>query len=302
MAIMPRRDRIFKRPTTTTGVFQRTDRQLKNRIAPFAQLFIVLLLAAIVATRAHAATPQTYYFYVFSNPVSGHEDEYNNWYDQRHAADVVSIPGFVSAQRYVKSDTPFFRVADVQVPKYLIIYKIVTADVEAVFTEVERRLKTGETYMSPAYDRKTSQNYVYKPVGPELKGPGGEPPGAKPGPKEEYIQLVFSAMVEDKEAEFNAFYDQHHAPEVVAIPGFIRAQRMELARATTASIRPTKYLALYGARTSDPLAVQKAATVAQRSFTTSPAFDRQATRGYTFRAIGPQLIGDKVRASRATKH
>ena len=192
---------------------------MKKQFAHFAELLIVLLLAAIVAARAHAATPQTYYFYVFSNPVAGHEDEYNKWYDQRHAADVVSIPGFVSAQRYVKSDTPFFRVVDVQVPQYLIIYKMVTADVEAVFAEVERRLKSGETYMSPAhYDRKTSQNYVYKPLGPELTGPGGEPRSAKPGSKQDYIQLVFAAMVEGKEAEFNVFYNQHHAPEVVAIP------------------------------------------------------------------------------------
>src|SRR5215467_8299922 len=123
------------------------DRQLKKQNTHFAGLLIVLLLAPLVAARAHAATPQTYYFYVFSNPVPGHEDEYNKWYDQQHAADVVSIPGFVSAQRYVKSDTPFFRVVDVQMPKYLIIYKIVTTDVEAVFAEVERRLKTGETYM-----------------------------------------------------------------------------------------------------------------------------------------------------------
>jgi hypothetical protein len=88
---------------------------------------------------------------------------------------------------------------------------------------------------------------------------------------------------------------------VVALPGFTRAQRMELARPTTASIPPTKYLALYWARTSDPVAVQKAATLGQAAFTTSPAFDRQATRGYTFRAIGPQLEGDKVRASRQKK-
>ena len=278
-----------------------TDRQLKKQIAHFAELLIVLLLAAVVDPRAHAATPQTYYFYVFSNPVPGHEDEYNKWYDQQHAADVVSIPGFVTAQRYVKSDTPFFRVVDVEVPKYLIVYKIVTTQVEAVFAEVERRLRTGETYMSPAYDRKTSQNYVYRTLGPEIKGLGGEPPGAKAGPKEDYIQLVFAAMIGGKEAEFNAFYNQHHAPEVVAIPGFTRAQRMELARPTAASIPPTKYLALYWASTADPVGVQKAATVAQATFTTSPAFDRQATRGYTFRAIGPQLEGDKVRASRATK-
>lgn len=279
--------------------------KLRSVVLPAANVRLlaanVLLLAAVIAARAEAATPQTYYFYVFSNPVSGHEDEYNKWYDQRHAPDVVSIPGFVTAQRYVKNDTPFFRIVDVQVPKYLIIYKIVTADIEAVFTEVERRIQTGETYMSPAYDRKNSQNYVYKPLGPELKGNGGEPPGAKAGPQQEYIQIVFTAMVEGKEAEFNDFYNRHHAPEVVAIPGFTHAQRMELARPTTASIPPTKYLALYWARTADPAAVQKAAAAAQANFTASPAFDRNATRGYTFRAIGPQLEGAKVRAARTQK-
>ena len=35
--------------------------------------------------------------------------------------------------------------------------------------------------------------------------------------------------------------------------------------------------------------------------TGSPAFDTKATRGYTFRAIGPVIEGDKVRATRARK-
>jgi hypothetical protein len=256
---------------------------------------VVLVLTTLGAARAAG---QTYYFLVFSNPVAGHEAEYNKWYDGRHAADVVSIPGFMTAQRYVQSDVPFFRVVDVQVPKYLIVYTIVSADLEAVFTEVERRIKTGETYMSPAYDRKQSLNYVYRPLGPELKGPGGDAPGAKSGAKQDYLQVVFTAMVEGKEDEFNAFYNQHHAPEVVAIPSFFRAQRMVLARPTTAAIPPTKYLAMYWAQTSDPAAVKKAADAAGAKFTASPAFDRAATRGYTFRAIGPMLEGDKVRAAR----
>jgi len=268
---------------------------------PFAgaRLLAFVFLGLNAGTLVHAAPTQTYSFLVFSKPAEGHEAEYNKWYDERHAADVVSIPGFVTAQRYVKSDVPFFRVVDVQVPKYLIVYKIVTSDLEAVFAEVERRIKTGETYMSPAYDRKNSQNYVYSLLGPELKGSGGDAPGAKPGPKNDYVQVVFTAMVEGKEDEFNAFYNKHHAPEVVSIPAFVRAQRMVLARPTTASIPATKYVAMYWASTSDPAAVKRAADTAGAKFTTSPAFDRQATRGYTFRAIGPLVEGDKVRAARA---
>ena len=219
---------------------------------------------------------------------------------RQHAADVVSIPGFVTAQRYVQNDLPFFKVIDVNLPKYLIVYKIVSSDVESVFTEVERRLKTGETYLSPTYDRKNSQSYVYRTLGPALKGPGGDAPGAKSGPKQDYIQVVFSAMTPGAdEKEFNAFYDQHHAREVVAIPGFIQAQRTVLARPTTAAIQPTKYFALYWIETSDPGALKQAATAAQGTFTSSPSFDAKATRGYTYRAIGPQWDGDQVRAERA---
>lgn len=258
--------------------------------------FIVVVGLLLAGAAMCFAATSTCYFFVFSNPVAGHEDEYNKWYNEQHAADVVAVPGFVTAQRFVKNELPLYRMVDLQVPKYLIIYKIVTDDVEAVFSEVSRRLKTGETVISPTFDSKTSVSYVYKPFRPEIKGVGGEPEGAKPGPKQTYYQVVFTAMVEGKEDEFNTFYDNHHAPELAAIPGFVSAQRMILARPSTSSIPATKYLALFKVETSDLPAVKQAAT---RPGTASPAFDTKATRGYTFRAIGPVIEGDKVRAARA---
>lgn len=263
------------------------------KLRRLTSLAIGLLAAAVVGS----AATETYYFFVFSNPVPGHEDEYNQWYDHQHAEDVVAIPGFVTAQRFVKNDLPLYRMVDLQVPKYLIIYTIVSADVEAVFKEVNRRLASGETVISPSFDRKTSVSYVYKPFRPEIKGVGGEPKDAKPGPKQTYDQVVFTAMVEGREPEFNLFYDEHHALELAAIPGFVSAQRMILARPSTASIAATKYLALFKVVTSDLAAVKKIA--AGPGFTKSPAFDTQATRGYTFRAIGPMIAGDQVRADRA---
>jgi hypothetical protein len=270
-------------------------KRLKFHVIARASVVFGLLLAS--GAMCSAAT-ETYYFFVFSNPVAGHEDEYNKWYNEQHAPDVVAIPGFVTAQRFVKNDLPLYRMVDLQVPKYLVIYKIVTDKMEAVFDEVSRRLKTGETVLSPTFDQKTSVSYVYRPFRPEIKGVGGEPEGARPGPKQLYYQVVFTAMVEGKENEFNLFYDQHHAPELAAIPGFVSAQRMILARPSTASIPATKYLALFKVETSDIAAVKQAAT---RPGTSSPAFDTQATRGYTFRAIGPVIEGDKVRAARAKR-
>jgi hypothetical protein len=268
------------------------------------KLFVTVSLAALVlllfgSTPAHAGTSETYYFFVFSNPVAGHEDEYNKWYDQQHAPDVVAIPGFVSGQRFVKNELPLYRTVDLQVPKYLVIYKIVTDDVEAVFREVNRRLQTRETVMSPTFDRTTSVSYVYRPFRPEIKGVGGEPEKAKPGAKTLYVQVVFTAMVEGKESEFNRFYDDHHAPELAAIPGFVSAQRMILARPANTSIPATKYLAMFRVETSDLAAVKEIAS--RPGFTSSPAFDTKATRGYTFRAIGPLIEGDQVRADRAKR-
>src|SRR3984885_14896323 len=133
------------------------------------QRLISLLVGLLAAAVVGSAATETYYFFVFSNPVAGHEDEYNQWYEHQHAQDVVAIPGFVTAQRFIKNDLPLYRMVDLQVPKYLIIYKIVTADVEAVFAEVTRRLRTRETVISPTFDSKTSVSYVYRTFRPEIK-------------------------------------------------------------------------------------------------------------------------------------
>ena len=37
---------------------------------------------------------------VLTNPVAGREDEYNDWYSNRHLGDVIAIPGIVAAQRF----------------------------------------------------------------------------------------------------------------------------------------------------------------------------------------------------------
>jgi hypothetical protein len=236
---------------------------------------------------------------VFTDPVAGHEDEYNKWYNEQHQLDVVSIPGFVSAQRFVK-DNPLYRYATIQLPQYLIVYKIVTDDLDKVFEEVSRRLQTGETRGSPYRDLKTEVDYVYRTFRPEITGVGGEPEGAKPGPKELYYHIVFTPFYEGREAEFNETYDKHHAPELAAIPGFISAQRMILARPANGNVLfpPTKYLALFKLQTSDLASVKE---LTKRPVTPTPAQNAELTRGYTFRAITPVVWGDKVRAERAAK-
>jgi hypothetical protein len=256
------------------------------------------LALALAAAALAAATPETYYFFVFSNPVAGQEARYNRWYNEQHQLDVVAVPGFVTAHRFVMNDLPLYRRADVELPKYLVVYKIVTDDLDAVFKEVSRRLQTGETKMDPSFDRATSVGYTYRAFRPFVKGVGGEPRSARPGKRELYYHVVFTPFVEGKEDEFNTIYDKHHAPELASIPGFTGAQRMILARPDTASIKGTKYLALFTVETSDLAAVKEGTSA---PVTPNPGQDRVGTRGYTFRAIAPEVHGDAVRADRAAK-
>jgi hypothetical protein len=235
---------------------------------------------------------------VFSNPVAGQEARYNKWYNEQHQVDVVAVPGFVSAQRFVMNDLPLYRQAELQLPKYLVVYKIVTDDLEAVFKEVSRRRQTNETKMDPSFDGATSVGYVYRAFRPFVKGVGGEAPGAKSGKKELYYHIVFTPFVEGKEDEFNTIYDNHHAPELASIPGFTGAQRMIMARPDTAKIKGTKYLALFTVETSDLAAVKVGTNVRG---TPNPGQDGAGTRGYTFRVFAPAIQGDKVRADRAAK-
>jgi len=270
----------------------------KHRQTIPAPLTLIGLALGVAVAALSAATPEPYYFFVFSNPVAGQEARYNKWYNEQHQLDVVSIPGFVTAQRFVMNDLPLYRLADVGLPRYLVVYKIVTEDLEGIFKEVSRRLQTGETKMDSSFDRATSVSYTYRAFRPFVKGIGGEPHGAKPGKKELYYHIVFTPFVDGKEDEFNAIYDKYHAPELAAIPGFTGAQRMILARPDTASIKGTKYLALFTVETSD-LAAVKEGTNAR--VTPNPGQDRVGTRGYTFRAIARAVQGDTVRADRAAR-
>lgn len=269
---------------------------------------MLALWAACPATCVTAQTPgatkgkpETYYDFVFNNPVAGREDEYNKWYDHQHALDVVAVPGIMTAQRFVLSDQ---QLRDSKPPaKYLVIYKIVTDDLPSVQAEVSRRLQTGMTVLSPSLDQSSSVSSIYKASRPvidprndsdhkshanDLSKAGGQA----------YYHLVFSNPVAGKEDEYNSWYDQQYIPDVVAVPGFVSGQRLAFA---TAGLHAgaTKYqdLVVFKIVTDDLPSVYEAFKHRSPRMVMSPAFGESAS--YTYKAIGPLIDGDKVRADRA---
>jgi len=261
--------------------------------------FCCFILAMSVGARRATAAPEkkeTYFFLVFSDPVPGREAEYNTWYDEQHAPDVTSIPGFVSSRRYILAEKQLRAVALLK-PKYLIIYRIETSDPAAVRADIQSRGRSGATRMSSSITN--VKMYTYREFRPEQKGIGGNPMDASPGPSNDYIQVVFGDAVAGMDEEFNHWYDTVHEPQLLAGPGFTRGERAVISEVqlapTDEGIAQSKYLALFEIRTTDLASVFRA-----NKGITPPvsAFDGKRTFGYTYRAIGPVYDGEAIRAAR----
>lgn len=97
---------------------------------------------------------------VFSNPVSGREDEFNKWYDEVHIPEVLKFPAFMSGQRFKVCDTQPSGTEQ-PVTRYLCIYELEVDDIDA-FIKMTSKAKGDEN--SPL-DMKTMQRLFLSNVG-----------------------------------------------------------------------------------------------------------------------------------------
>jgi hypothetical protein len=259
--------------------------------------------AEVAATPAPSGPgPATYYLLVFNQPVAGREAEYNDWYDHQHAPDVVSVPGFVSARRYVLADDQL-RPPTLIKPRYVVIYKIVTTDLAAVYAEVGRRIRSGETRMSRTLDMDSGKNYTYRVFRPQVAGSNPDARDGNGGGLQDYIQLVFADPATGMDTEFNDWYDKHHVPDVLSVPGFVSGQRLTLAEVQLVNEQATQqYLTMFDIRSSDLKRTLAEFVKRAPSMGNSPAFDGTKVFGYTYKALAAALDGDAIRAHRAVGH
>lgn len=103
---------------------------------------------------------QRHVFVVLTNPVEGQEDEYNDWYSNRHIADVVAIPGIVAARRYELSDAQLRATVPY---RYCALYEIETDDLEGVLAELRARAGTEAMPLTSAIARERVA-IVYRPM------------------------------------------------------------------------------------------------------------------------------------------
>ncbi|HET6308385.1 MAG TPA: hypothetical protein VFG12_14445 [Rhodopila sp.] len=156
-----------------------------------------------------------------------HEDEFHDWYDLEHVPERLSVPGFLNAERWIDDENPKIHVAT---------YDLAHAEVLA---SPPYRAVTGQG-QSPWTRRITTQcRRIMRYEGEQLI------PGDLSGAPEAGALLVASMNVAPaEEAEFTAWYNTEHLPQLAAVPGVLTARRF---RATdTDSER--RYLSLYHLR------------------------------------------------------
>jgi len=102
-----------------------------------------------------------YTLVVFTNPVEGREDDYNEWYDNQHLGDVIAAAGFDRAERLRLTDIA--PSPDAQ-HRYLALYQVETDDPESVFKGLIAAAGTDAMPMSDAIDLKSTSMGLFETI------------------------------------------------------------------------------------------------------------------------------------------
>ena len=102
--------------------------------------------------------------------------------------------------------------------------------------------------------------------------------------------VVLSSPVAGKDGEFHDWYQNHHLPEIVALPGGVGAQRYKLV-ARLIGADTNQYLAIYDIECDDPRAFLGAMgkAAADGTFTQTDANDMGVVYTALFEEMGERV-------------
>lgn len=106
---------------------------------------------------------------VFSNPVEGRDDDFNEWYDKVHIPDLLAVPGMLSAQRYDLRDAAMYH-AEGQTPpehRYCVIYEM-EGDVDAILAKIQDEVMAGRMVMHDSLDMTAWKLSFWSPRGQKV--------------------------------------------------------------------------------------------------------------------------------------
>ena len=185
------------------------------------------------------------------DPPIEQEGQWNSWYNDRHVAGRLTIPGFLSARRFSKIEGIPKEFAVAGEAKYLALYDL--ADVRVLKGEPYRRLVEEEAARPrDGFEGSISKlpkfaRGVYEQIYPEE--------GEYAVPQTRFVFVVGHDVPRNKQKEFNAWYNTEHLPALMAVSGFVTGRRFVLSETPVVERGGTlsKYLTIYDIENRDAL-------------------------------------------------
>jgi hypothetical protein len=229
-------------------------------------------------TREAPKGQNRYVYLVMADPLPGREADFNDGYQNMHMGDLVQLPGWTGAQRFrlVPDVTP----RNIQ-PLYrrgnLIIWDQEGADLGKLQSDSRAAIAGGKSRLIPGFDYSDggSVRATYQVIGPRATRPDGKKPfipdyedNKTPRPNR-YIMLDFVEPVAGaSDADFEAALFRR-VSEVLALPGWMAAQRFRLATPPPGAAPPRlafpRYLVIWETEGSNAQGLQDALTAATKA-------------------------------------
>lgn len=102
-----------------------------------------------------------------------------------------------------------------------------------------------------------------------------------------HLFVVSSDAADGQDDDYHKWYDEEHLPAVLAVPGFVRAQRFVAVPATRGDLPPRRYLTIYEIESDDLPATLAALNDAAKGMHISSALDRTTATSFAYTALGP---------------
>jgi hypothetical protein len=188
-------------------------------------------------TREAPPGQNRYVYLVMADPLPGREAEFNDAYQNMHMGDLVQLPGWTGAQRFrlVPDVTPR-NIKPLYLRGNLIIWDQEGTDPAELQSEALAAIAGGKSRRIPGFDYSEggSVRAIYQVIGPRTRRPDGRKPfipdiadNKTPRPNR-YVMLDFvEPAVGIGDADFEAALSAR-VSEVLALPGFMAAQRFRL--------------------------------------------------------------------------
>lgn len=254
------------------------------------------------ATAPPTATPETYYLFVLNEPKPGREVEFNRWYDQQHAQDVLINPGYEDARRFILNERQLHS-GKIARARYLIAFRLVTRDISRAFQYIHDNLKSGRTVptdtIQPGAD--AGGDIAYRAAGRTHPGARARRRGSNPV---RYLRIDFSNVAPAEKAAFASWNDTTHARNVAALPEVVQWQRFELSPVQLTSRGlpiATRYMTIYDLDIPDAAAFDRLQRRWQAIDRAERARPGVLEASLTYRAIGPTLRGVDVKRDRGLR-